>query len=183
MIPPIYLDQWSGLAVANLISTLQGCLPTWERALSLCEAYLEEMSYFSRPVQRTQLMDEVLVPIYAHKASQQTVPIFNATYCVNYLQHLALLFGALAVGSISDPEHAQGQGEHYQEIARYITSVEMVTENPSLVLIQALGLVAIYMNVSWRTKTVESAWTILTLATTFSAAVSFPFRHTLKLTE
>ena len=40
------------------------CLPTWERATALWEAYLENLSWYFKAIEREQLMEDVMPLVY-----------------------------------------------------------------------------------------------------------------------
>jgi hypothetical protein len=52
------------LADADFRTYVARFLPTWERATALCEAYLENMAWFYKGIERDHLMEELMPAVY-----------------------------------------------------------------------------------------------------------------------
>ena len=55
------------LTEAQLREHIERNLPSWERATALCEAYLENLSWYYRAIERSQLMEELMPTVYKRK--------------------------------------------------------------------------------------------------------------------
>lgn len=148
-------------------------LPTWERALYLAEIYLDYSTPLFRCVGRAQLVEEMLPVLY-----KKRVPSSTDLEDYSGPHDLALLFTTFAIGAYIDParDRSNVEAEHYHQLARVAISLQSVLEKPSLVAIQTLRLLSVYSTMVCNemggdATAMESAWSLLTLATQLSYTV------------
>jgi hypothetical protein len=155
---------------ADIQDLILSHLPPWERAISLCETYFEQVSWIFRGVTRLQLMDDMLPVIY-RKCGPSPGEDYSSPH------DLALLFLVFAIGALVQPEPSNAEGEHFQQIARAALVLQPVLEKPSIVTIQALHLMSIYNAMSGsdlKSETsMEITWSLITLASQLSQTVCF----------
>lgn len=144
-------------------------LPTYERTTSLVEAYLAHLSCFFRPIQREQIMEELLPRYYKHR-----VEAFAEDEKGVSVHELALLLAVLAIGATGDltQEAANEEGWVYWHLARCALSLHNIFEGTSTSTVQALSLVGAYDFFSDNTQTLEATWKIQSLAMCLASSVS-----------
>ena len=144
-------------------------LPSYERATALVEAYLEHLSCFFRPVERGQIMEELLPRYYkqredARKEDENGVAVHQ----------LALLFAVFAAGSAGDltQEAHNEEGELFRHLSRSALGLHSIFDGTSMATVQALSLVGAYDFFSASAQTLESAWKTQSLAMCLASSVS-----------
>lgn len=154
-------------------------LPPQPRAWALCETYLEHFSWWFRPLKRDELINDVLTPVYKKVSDRRTdghqpdaSPDASSSTCSPH--RLAVLFMILAVGALVDltlPSNSV-EAEKYYELARATLGLESIFDSPRLETVQAVALMASYHS-QWGSKyTLESAWSLVSLASKLGQAVS-----------
>lgn len=144
-------------------------LPTYGRATALVEAYLAHLSCFFRPVQRAQIMEELLPRYYKHKEKA----VLEDEKGVS-VHELALLLSVLASGAAGDltQEAFNEEGELYRHLARCALSLHNIFEGTSTATVQALSLVGAYDFFSANAETLETSWKMLSLTMCLASSVS-----------
>jgi hypothetical protein len=150
---------------------IEGLLPSWEKACSLSETYLEQAAWVYHAVGRVQLIDEML-PVFYNKAAPSPPEDYSGPH------DLALLFIVFAVGALVDLTRGPSneEAEHYHQIARAAICLQPVLEKPSLVTIQALHLLGIYNGMRGSDLTdddtsMETTWSLVSLTAQLSQMV------------
>ena len=144
-----WLLKASNILPDEILILAEAQLPSYERGSSLIETYLDQAGWFVRPIQRSQLIDELFIPIYKAKNARTTTgpnASIQATVSLYDVQDLALLFMVFAMGALVDltqPPY-NDEGEIYHQMARYIVNMDAVSCTPSLCMIQTLCLVGSY---------------------------------------
>ncbi|TDL25159.1 hypothetical protein BD410DRAFT_743893 [Rickenella mellea] len=161
-------------------------LPPYERAWTLCETYLEQASWVVRFVQRQQLIDELLIPIYNNKPN--TAPDTTGSQIgvdLTSTHDLALLLMVFATGSLFDltlpPDNDQAY-EFYERACRLV-SMDSVAHSPSVIATQTIAQMGIFVLLSNRGESVEKAFTFLNFAHSLGASLGLhrdPERWNLK---
>lgn len=153
-------------------------LPNFDRSLTLCETYFEQVAWTFRGVTRMQVIDDMLPVIY----HRQPAP-FGEDYSGPH--YLALLFVVMAIGALVGHEPSKALGEHYHQISRVAISLQPVLEKPSIVAIQTLYLMSIYNAMSGsdlKSETsMEMTWSLVTLAAHLSQTVRNPIFYPFRL--
>lgn len=119
---------------------IQSYLPSWDRAVSLSEIYLEKAAWLFRAVSRPQLMNEMLPIIYKRSAPLDPAHEYSGPH------DLSVLFMVFAVGALVDltQEPYNAEADHYYQLAKAAITLQSVLEKPELATIQALHLMSIY---------------------------------------
>lgn len=158
---------------------LETFLPPRPRAWALCETYLEQFTWWFRPIKREELIDEILMPIYKSIADPNKVAYHrNHDRESGRCPHLlATLFMVLAVGALVDLTlpACSGEAEKYYRLGRAALSLRSIFDSPEIESVQAVGLMAGYHSLCSSRYTLESAWSLSALASKLAQSVC---RHT-----
>lgn len=161
----------------ELLALLKEHLPTYERATALAEAYLENISWLPRPIQREQIMEELLPLIYKGKYLD---PSSRKDESVKYdgrhrMHNLALALALFACGAAGDltlpPNNQEGKMYHALSLAAMSTHSVMSPGGASLETVQAIILIAQYDFFSCEKPTLESGWKVVSFALIVAASV------------
>lgn len=115
-----------GIPRTSVQETIESFLPPMERAIALCETFLEHLSWMFHIVSRRQLIDELIPAIYKQAR-------------VTYGPHeLAVLLITLGIGALVDLELQPYnlEAQHYYRLARAALSLQSVLTEPSIVTIK-----------------------------------------------
>ncbi|KAJ7672609.1 hypothetical protein DFH06DRAFT_96982 [Mycena polygramma] len=138
-------------SVQDMIETF---LPPIERAIVLCETFLEHLSWMFHIVSRRQLIDELIPAIYKQAR-------------VSYGPHeLAVLLVTLGIGALVDlnlqPYNLEAQ--HYYRLAQAALSLQSVMTEASIVTVKTLHLMSIYNGLSGKESNMEASYGFLDMA-------------------
>ncbi|KAH9951098.1 fungal-specific transcription factor domain-containing protein [Amylocystis lapponica] len=157
--------------VANvdlIIDKLETFLPPQPRAWALCEAYLAHFTWWCRPLKRDELIDDVLIPIYnSIKEVNRAKKSYNPNMTASRRPHLlAVLYMVLAVGALLDLTLPQCsiEAETYYRLGRSAMSLRPVYDSAEVETVQAVVLMAGYHSLCSQRYSVESAWTLISMA-------------------
>lgn len=119
------------LTSASLLqSTLESFLPPIDRAIELCNIFLEHLSWMFQIVSRHQVVDELIPAIYK---------IRDAPYGPH---DLALLLSVLGIGALVDlnlvPYNLEAQ--HYYRLARACMTLQPVLGDHSVVTVKVYNV-------------------------------------------
>lgn len=177
------LEKWSYTFPFNICSDdfeafmdkLETHLPPQMRAWSLCESYLEQFSWWFRPIKRDELIDEILTPIYRRTTTDgQSTYHRKADADAGRCPHLlATLFLVLAVGALVDLTlpPCSVEAEKYYRLGRAALNMRSIFDSPELETVQAVSLMAAYHSLCTSRYTLESAWSLCSLASKIGQAV------------
>ncbi|TDL16809.1 hypothetical protein BD410DRAFT_794903 [Rickenella mellea] len=175
----------------SAMSATAGRLPTWDRAWSLCKAYLEQTSWHVRVVQQKQLIDELLTPIYNRRSEQSAasssqvasssrmppppppLPPPNVPAFALRVNNMALLFMVFAMGALADlslPPYSD-EAQQYYEIATSIVNLETASQCPSITMVQVLGMMTQYCALSDRMSTLERGFSLSNFAAIMATSI------------
>lgn len=168
-----------------MISVFETNLPSFERASSLCETYLECFSWICRAVQRDQLFSELLPTIYKRKRSSQfSDPASKSAsqqMTSSDLHEISLLLMVFATGALADqtlPPYNE-EAEHYYQLSLAAMSLTQVLGTPTLAAVQAITLMGCYNAQCGRHSTLDVSGSLITLACNLGVNVrsrsSLPF--------
>ncbi|OCB91784.1 hypothetical protein A7U60_g956 [Sanghuangporus baumii] len=159
-------------------------LPSYERASSLTEAYLENLSWFFRPVEREQIMGELIPIVYKKRrrtfnrngsnGSQNGTPGPDSpTDSPTDAHVLALLLAVFAAGAVADLTLPpwNDEADLYHHLARTALSLKPVFEGAGLHAVQAISLIGAYDLFACRKNEMEGAWKILTFSLSIAASI------------
>ncbi|KAJ7055444.1 hypothetical protein C8F01DRAFT_1373649 [Mycena amicta] len=129
-------------------------LPLEDRGLALCAIFFQNGCWNVSPLMKdeaAQLLHEVYLPA-------PTIPITT--------QHLAVTYIIFALGALVDvalpPFSDQAKG--YFELARAAMSVKSLFDNPGVLSVQALMMIAAYYGHSGPQFSMDAAWSMISLA-------------------
>ena len=158
-----------------IMNKLESHLPPQPRAWALCETYLEQFTWWFRPIKRDELINEILMPIYKTVADPTKFAYHRKTdqessRCPHLL---ATLFFVLAVGALVDLTlpACSAEAEKYYRLGRTALSLRSVFDSPELETVQAVGLMAGYHSLCTFRYTLESAWALGGLASKLAQSV------------
>ncbi|KAJ7151463.1 hypothetical protein C8R43DRAFT_886981 [Mycena crocata] len=155
-----------GIPRTSVQEMIETFLPPMERAIILCDTFLEHLSWMFHIVSRRQLVDELIPAIYKQVR-------------VSYGPHeLAVLLITLGIGALVDlnlqPYNLEAQ--HYYRLAQAAVSLQSVLTEPSVVTIKTLHLMSIYNGLSGKEANMEASYRFLDMASQVALRVLF-FSH------
>ena len=161
----------------QVYETIEGHLPTYQRACELAESYVNYAGWLFRSVSRRQIFDEMIPRFYKQAAGEET-PLPTTDYSRPH--ELGLLLLCFAIGALVDLKQLpyNTEGDHYCQLAQAAMCLKPVLSNPTLVTIQALHLQSIYVAMvgnepGGQDHHMEFSWALLTLAGQLSHTVCF----------
>lgn len=162
----------------TIMDKLESYLPPQPRAWALCETYLEQFTWWFRPIKREELINEILIPIYKSVADPTKFAYHRkadseSSRCPHLL---AVLYMVLAVGALVDLTlpACSAEAEKYYRLGRSALSMRSVFDSPELETVQAVGLMAGYHSLCSSRYTLESAWSLASLASKLAQSVRDP---------
>ncbi|KAJ7171320.1 fungal-specific transcription factor domain-containing protein [Mycena filopes] len=169
--PPIFDVVTSSFRVKAMawdaphaLTQLLAHLPPKPRAWELAEVYFEHGCWSGTPIMRTELF-ALLARVYGKFSADNTVPM-SAPTCSAH--ELAVLYGVFALAALVDlllpPYNAES--EYYFDLCRAALSVRSVFDDPQLATLQALVLTSIFYAHGGPRFSMESAWSVISLAAT-----------------
>ncbi|KAJ7481536.1 hypothetical protein FB451DRAFT_1030501 [Mycena latifolia] len=143
-----------GIPRTSVQEMIESFLPPVERAIVLCETFLEHLSWMFHIVSRRQLIDELIPAIYKQVR-------------VSYGPHeLAVLLITLGIGALVDldlqPYNLEAQ--HYYRLAQAAVALQSVMTEPSIVTIKTVHLMSIYNGLSGKEANMEASYCLLDMA-------------------
>ncbi len=156
-------------STAELHALVEAQLPSRERASGLSESFLMNLSWFSRPVTREQIMEELLPMAYKRLPDSS-----EGLKTKMDLHDLALLLMVFATGAAADLTlpPLNEEAEKYRHLARAALGLKSIFDGGSMSAVQAICLLGAYDVASGRKHSMESAWKMMCLAFSLSASVS-----------
>ncbi|KAJ3503887.1 hypothetical protein NLJ89_g8234 [Agrocybe chaxingu] len=151
------------VVVSAVQPMIESFLPSMDRAITLCDTFLEHLSWMFHIVSRHKLLNELIPIIY----KQAPVP---------YGPHdLALLLIVLGIGSLVDlnlpPYNLEAQ--HYYRLTRATLALQPVLGAQSVVTIKVLHLMSIYNGMSGKESNLEQSYVLLDLAGQVALGIGF----------
>ncbi|KAG6864818.1 hypothetical protein C0991_006939 [Blastosporella zonata] len=153
----------SGILLATVQPMIEAFLPPIERAIYLCETFMEHLTWMFQIVTRQQVIKELIPAIY--KQSR-----------VSYGPHdLALMLIVLGIGTLVDlnlsPYSLEAQ--HYYRLSRAALALQPVLGQQSIVTIKVLHLTSIYHGMSGKESNLEQSYALLDLASQVALKIGF----------
>ncbi|KII94752.1 hypothetical protein PLICRDRAFT_96595 [Plicaturopsis crispa FD-325 SS-3] len=152
---------------AKSLDILYNFLPPQPRAWSLCEAFVEQASSSFRPIQREELVEDFLIPIY--KAAKEKQDNINPSVYISP-HRLAVLYFVFAVGSLMDltlPPY-NVEAESWFQLGRSALVLRWVFDSKEIATVQALLLMGIYYSLAGQRYTLDGTWSLFSLAAKLS---------------
>lgn len=149
---------------------LHSLLPRYERATALVEAYLENISWFFKPVGRDQIMEELIPAAYKKRPAVGSSTVPTRIDC----HDLALLLAVFALGAVSDLTQppANSEGELYRYCCLAALSLKSIFDHTTLACIQATSIIANYEQFACRSATPSGSFKMMNLSCTLALHVS-----------
>lgn len=147
-------------------------LPPRPRAWSLCETYLENASWGSRPVSREDLIEDTLTPIYNAKKARE-YPMQSESAPISPFK-FALLYLCFAQGVLTDLTlpPCSNEGENYHHYACISLALRSIFDTPTTEAVQSILLMAHYRSGAGKRYTQDSVWALGSLACKLAQSVS-----------
>ncbi|OCB87167.1 hypothetical protein A7U60_g5682 [Sanghuangporus baumii] len=171
---PLYLP------VPELQECIEEMLPPYTRATALVEAYLTNLSWFFRPVEREEIMEELIPIVYKRKRPPSVASRSGNSPNDSYggqartdPHALGLLLSIFAVGAVADMTLPpwNDEGELYYQLSRTALSLKPVFEGAGLHAVEAIALLAAYNLFSCRRRGLEGTWKILSFSLSLAASI------------
>jgi len=150
------------------IYMLMEALPDSAKASALCESYINDYTWFFRPLSRDELFQELLMPILSHR-SPGGHPDASQSFAQPH--RMAVLFFIFAIAASTNQSHAP-ESDRYYQLGRMTLSMHSMFDAPRLDTIQAVSLMAAYISNSDGKHTIEEGWSYLGIAIRLAISVS-----------
>ncbi|KAF8159162.1 fungal-specific transcription factor domain-containing protein [Crassisporium funariophilum] len=177
------------------LELLETFLPSYTRALKLCDSYINHAAYFFRPIKRDELLGVLLPAIYAaaeerKKTNFEDVPSPRSDFedpntnenlgsgspgIPKTTPHaLASLYFIFALGALLDLELApyNSEAERYYDLGRAGLSLRAVYDSANMDSVQAMGLMATYHSLGGKKYSRDSAWCVMSFAAKLAQSVA-----------
>ncbi|KAL5513473.1 hypothetical protein ACEPAH_3872 [Sanghuangporus vaninii] len=156
------------LSIPEHISQIVSQLPPYERVTSLLEAYFSNLAWFVAPLDRSQVMEDVIPLFYPNRR-----PVAPHLVEQEKLHELALLLILFACGSVADltQSSVNPEGQRFEQLARAALGMRSFIDYGSLAACQTLFLMGSYEIHSGRKASQESSWKYLSLGLTIAASI------------
>lgn len=156
----------------EVFNALLKFLPEYPRATTLCETYLENSSFVYHTITREELIDDVFTPVYALAQDRKTnVPGDQKEISSHTIAVLYLVFAHGALTDLTLPPY-NSEAENYFHLGRLALSLQPVYDLPTIQTLQALYLCSLYYANHARYPTLDSAWSLMSLANKLAQSVS-----------
>lgn len=134
-------------------------LPPYHKATSLCEVYVQHLTWFFRPIKKQELMEDFILPIYKAKHGEQDAPPLKQ----HSVAVLFLLFACSALFDLALPPHSD-EAHKYYLLGKKALTMRSVFAQTELETVQAVLLMAMYQSLEGHRYSIDSAWCVLSLA-------------------
>lgn len=146
-------SPWDG---DRTLAALYDALPPQPRAWSLCETYWQHASCLFRPVQRDELIDEILIPVYKLAKDEDG----HLRTDIVSVHKLAILFFVFSIGSLLDltlPPYSP-EAETFLHCGKCALSLRFIFDSPELATVQAVALLGFYHTMGGANYSMDTAW-------------------------
>ncbi|KAJ7782407.1 fungal-specific transcription factor domain-containing protein [Mycena maculata] len=140
-------------------------LPLEVRAWSLCETYFRNGCWTGMPIMQDEAV-ELITQIYQpFHATGSKASVTTQQMAVAYL-----IFGLGALVDLDLPPYSS-EADHYFDLGCAAMSVKSLFENPTVVTVQGLVLLAMYYAHGGRRFSMDGAWSMISLASSISQSL------------
>lgn len=156
----------------SAMTMLFSCLPSRPRAWALCETFLEQGSWLFRPVQRAELIHDIMSPVYAAKEDRENPLCMTLTEISPH--KLSILYSIFALGCLVDltlPVFNE-EGERYHHCARAALALRSIFDSPMVETVQAILFMGYYCGNSAARYSRDSVWMLASLGSKVAQSVS-----------
>lgn len=155
----------------HVMINLYACLPPQQRGWTLCETYLEHASWVIRPLDRQEIIEDLLVPIYnTKKKLDGTRPDEMSLISPPKLAVLFLIFAQGALMDLTLPPYSE-EAEDYHTCARAALSLRSLFDSPVIEAVQAILLMSYYQCNAGDRYSQDSVWTLISLGCSLAHSV------------
>ena len=165
-------EKYIYMAPEDTRRVIDAKLPSYARATSLVECFLDSIAWFFGVVERTYIYEELLPAVYGknpHMTSREQSPMSEADP-----HALALLLAVLALGATSDltqsPQNEEALLLHH--LSRVALTQRSVFECANLNTVQAVVLIGLFDLCSCRDVAIEGTWRMVSFGLSLSTSVS-----------
>lgn len=150
---------------------LFSCLPSRARAWSLCETFLAQASWLFRLIQREELIQDVLNPIYLAKHERESPDTLITTEISPH--KLSILYSVFALGGFVDltVSSSNEEKDRYHHCARAALGLRSIFDSPMIETVQALLLMTSYSGISTDQYSRDSVWMLTSLGCKIAESV------------
>ncbi|KAK1227718.1 hypothetical protein PQX77_009269 [Marasmius sp. AFHP31] len=138
----------------SILTSILSFLPSIERAIALCDTFLEHLSWMFHIVSRQEVVERLIPAVY----KQKDIP---------YGPHqLSLILVVMGIGALVDLqlEPYNLEAQHYYLLARAALVLQPVLTQASIVTVKAVHLMSIYNGMSGKESNLERSYALLNLA-------------------
>ncbi|KAH8831741.1 fungal-specific transcription factor domain-containing protein [Flagelloscypha sp. PMI_526] len=157
----------STLDMESFVLSVISDLPERMRAWSLCEIFCEHYTIYSAPIQREELIQDYLSPVYKYLNELQADYNLPLPSTIFRPHRCAVMFFAFALGAWLDltNEDYWVEADRYFQTGLSCLSAQSLFSSPEVASVQALFLLASYNEFrgAVTTTTLDSSWTIMSL--------------------
>ncbi|KAL0575347.1 hypothetical protein V5O48_006626 [Marasmius crinis-equi] len=142
------------MPTSSILASIESFLPPVERAIALCDTFLEHLSWMFHIVSRQEVVGRLIPAVY----KQSDIP---------YGPHqLSLMLVVLGIGALVDLELEPYnlEAQHYYRLARAALVLQSVLSEASIVTVKAVHLMSIYNGMSGKESNLENSYALLNLA-------------------
>ncbi|KZP10721.1 hypothetical protein FIBSPDRAFT_937932, partial [Athelia psychrophila] len=145
------------------INMLLSCLPSKPHAWSLCETFLEQASWLFRLVQREDLIQDIVNPIYMAKQERENPHCLVATEISPH--KISVLYSVFALGDLAASRlpASNDEGDRYHQCARAALALRSIFDSPMVETVQAILVMTSYCSISTQLYSRETVWMLSSL--------------------
>ncbi|KAH8831723.1 hypothetical protein DL96DRAFT_845099 [Flagelloscypha sp. PMI_526] len=162
------MTHGSTLDMEAFVSSVLADLPERSRAQSLCDIFYRNFTIYTVPIQREELIQAHFCPLYKYLKDSKENPSLPFSSTAFRPHRCAVTFLALAHGEWLDldKEDYWEDADRYFQIGIWCLSMQSIFHSPEVASVQALFLIASYIELRGApsTATLSPSWTILALA-------------------
>lgn len=163
---PLYLPA------QEIQAQIEEKLPTIERASALIEAYLENISWIHRVIDREQIVEDLVPRVYWRRRSSRNNDANGVTMTDPHM--LSTLLGVFACGAVADLTRSpwNEEAELYHNLAWTAVSLRPVFDGANLHTVQTLSLLGTYDVFSCRKTSLDGTWKLIGFCMSLASSVS-----------
>lgn len=153
----------SRVVPGTVLPTIEGFLPSIDRAIEVCETFMEHLTWMFQIVTRRQVIKELIPAIYKQ---------VDASYGPHELALLLIVLGIGTLVDLSQPPYSL-EAQHYYKLSRAALALQPVLGEQSMITIKVLHLMSIYNGMSGKESNLEQSYALLDLASQVAMRIGF----------
>ncbi|KAG5639732.1 hypothetical protein H0H81_000012 [Sphagnurus paluster] len=153
----------SRVVPGTVLPTIEGFLPSIDRAIEVCETFMEHLTWMFQIVTRRQVIKELIPAIYKQ---------VDASYGPHELALLLIVLGIGTLVDLSQPPYSL-EAQHYYKLSRAALALQPVLAEQSMITIKVLHLMSIYNGMSGKESNLEQSYALLDLASQVAMRIGF----------